>query len=116
MSKADFMDQFPQAVIYEEQSFRTAMGYKIGTRDVNEIIYYFGTKGNEPLYEMIVNFNSESLAESKALELLKQANHKNKEWRYAYKKLPLWCWVFKSKIVYVAKIPDTEWYSDWDER
>jgi hypothetical protein len=114
MSKTDFLKKFPDAEIVKEENFRTTVYQKTGSRDVTGIGYYFGTKDNEPLYEIIVNFNSESMAESRALELLKQANFKNKEWRYTYKKRPLWCWVYKAKIVYVARIPGTEWDEDWD--
>jgi hypothetical protein len=116
MSKNDFLQLYPNAEITHEESFRTVINLDLESDDVENLICYFGTKGTEPLYEIIVNFKSESLAGSKAQKLLKQPNHQDGEWRYIYKKEALWCWVYKTKIVYVARIPDTEWYSEWDSR
>lgn len=116
MSKSNFTDRFPEAKLENEESFRTVYSLAIGSKDVENLVFYFGTKNKNPLYEIIVNFNSESLAVSRAAELLGVANFNDEEWRYTYKKKPLWCWVYKSKIVYVARTPGTEWDTEWDDQ
>ena len=115
MSLAEFRDNFKRDDITLDDSygFRQVYTQKVKNRHVSEIIYYFDSDGDQPLYEIIVVYKEEEMAELIAARKYGAPNFREHEWRFTYKEHDIWCWVYKNKIVVAAKIPDTEWFAEW---
>jgi hypothetical protein len=111
-----FYQDFADVSIERDNSmdFRTVLSYEVGKKKVTDLVLYFDNDGTMPLYEIIVIYSSEEKALNMAADLLGKPNFNGTEWRFLYKDLPLWCWVYKNKIVYAAKVAGSEWEEEWD--
>ena len=115
ISRAKFEKSRPNARLVEDLSFRLVYQEDINANGITSIVYYLDNEGQQPLYEIIVNYDNESTMELKANKLLGKSNYsgkdgKSKEWKFDLKKeFPLHVWTFKNKIVYVYPLLNTEW-------
>lgn len=118
MTIENFADAFGDRIISVDTSmaFRTVIVQEVNSKDVGELVFYFDNDQDMPLYEIIVNYTSEEKARKEATRLLGAPNFNGNEWRYLYDDLPIWCWVYKNKIVYAAKITGSEWEEEWDDQ
>ena len=114
---AEFEEGFKREKIERDNSygFRIVYTQKVDRRNVKDIIYYFDADGDQPLYEVIVSYNDEETPRVIAERRFGAPNYKQEEWRFRYKDHDIWCWVYNNKIVIAAKVPDTEWYEDWNK-
>ncbi|MDX2359694.1 MAG: hypothetical protein QNK23_02730 [Crocinitomicaceae bacterium] len=76
-------------------------------------IYYFGPKGEEPLYEIIFMYISESDRDADAQRLLGDKNTEQ-GWSLEHEPYNVKAWTYESKLIIAARIPDTEWYEEED--
>lgn len=100
---------------------RNSDGYDFRTIFVDEnfserfvnVIYYFDTDSNKPLYEFIMILNQDIDADELAIDHFGLPNYQDKEWRFppVQTGLPftLAIWTYKNKIVIAATLKDTEW-------
>jgi hypothetical protein len=78
--------------------------------EIKNIGYYFDNDGEKPLYEIILIYKNEELRDIAAKKIFGEPNYKEKEWRITRKKsYNLWAWSFKTKLIIVGMIPETEW-------
>ena len=110
MSFQDFTSKFTNfKYVKEEYDFRDIMQLDVDHPDITQLILYFDTKGDKPLYEIIIVYKDNQQAMQSATNLFGSPNHAEKEWRATYKQQIIWSWVFKTKLIIVADIPETEW-------
>ena len=97
-----------------DETFRKAVYQHIQLGDIEGVAYYFDGDGEQPLYELIVQYNTEAARDAAADKLLGKPNYENnKEWLIDTKRgYKLRAWKFKNKLVLVALLPGTEWYED----
>jgi antitoxin component YwqK of YwqJK toxin-antitoxin module len=117
MSLTNFRDKLGTKVrLTDESSFRTIYIQDTNFPDVSNIIYYFGNQDNKPLYEIITVYKNNQDAIKVAKNLFGQPNFNQTEWRIKNDDLSeIRSWVYKNKLVVVAKIKNTEWYDEWNE-
>ncbi|MDW3190922.1 MAG: hypothetical protein R8G66_01070 [Cytophagales bacterium] len=91
---------------------------------IKTLLYYIAKDvENQPLYEVIVQYDSRALASKKAVSYFGEPNYVGEdsetpnEWRFkaAAGELAKWVWVYKNQIVMVARVPGCEWDEDWDQ-
>ncbi|AGC78570.1 hypothetical protein LX97_02665 [Nonlabens dokdonensis] len=98
-------------------NFRLIYSQKTNLPEIPMITYYFDNKENKPLYEIILNYQNEKQAQNAATLLFGQPNYNQTEWRTNIQGFPnIWSWVYKNKLVVVAKIPGSEWFDEWDKK
>ncbi len=96
------------------EDFRNTFLEKVTHENIEFFGYYFDTDGDKPLYEIIIGYKTEELANKTAIDLLGKPNYKEKEWKIERKNdYTILAWVFKKKLVIVSLIPDTEWYDEF---
>lgn len=91
--------------------------------EVKSLIYFFDNKQpGKPLYEITIQFLNEKIAQQNATLYFGTPNHPSEgdatseEWRFEPTgTFAKWAWVYKDKIVIVARVPGTDWDEDWDE-
>lgn len=95
----------------EEVDFRTVFLEEIGKDGIKQVVYYFGTEGSQPLYEMIFIYFDEDERDEAAENLLGTPNYENgKEWMYdSGEGFRIHAWKFKTKLIVAGKIKGTEW-------
>lgn len=105
------------------RDWRTVYFQPSDAPEVKSLIYFFdNNQVRKPLYEITIQYLSEEMAQKKALNFFGPPNYSGaddvapEEWRFkssdAFAK---WAWVYKDKIVIVARVPETDWDEDWDE-
>ncbi|MDF0708477.1 hypothetical protein [Flagellimonas okinawensis] len=83
--------------------------------DITYIVYYFNNEQHKPFYETIINYRYEEQAKKAGTRLFGQPNYNKTEWRIKMAGMPeIWSWIYKTKLVIVAKIPGSEWYNEWN--
>ena len=105
------------------RDWRTVYFQPSSDPDIRALIYYISKEvADQPLYEIIIQYASEELAKTKAVEYFGAPNHSaaeddpKEEWRFNVpNEFARWVWVYKDKLVLVARVPGTEWDEEWDE-
>ena len=94
---AEFEEGFKKEKLSRDDSygFRIVYTQEVNRRNVSEIVYYFDSDGNKPLYEVIVAYNNENTPRIIAERRFGKPNYKQDEWRFRYKDHDIWCWVYK---------------------
>lgn len=102
-------------VLIHERSFREVYHEQEPTESgVSDIIYYFAViegRGDRPLYEIIINFDSEKLRNDFADDHLGEPNTEDGEWEWTLNDEQYRAWTFQSKLIIVKVVPGCEWDS-----
>ena len=109
MSVADFEKKAKKVEkVDDSMPFRVVFSQEMKAKGIDEIIYYFDAdERSQPLYEIIIVYDNLKKRE-KAIR--NKFNEDTEEWSYALSNpYPVDAWIFKNKLVVVAKIPGTEW-------
>lgn len=99
------------SVVAGVMSFRQEYVEEINKGDIQQVVYYFDSEGEQILYEFIIDYKTESSRNIDADKLLGEPNFANeKEWLYnSGEGFKIHAWTFKKKLVIVGKIVGTEW-------
>ncbi len=92
-----------------ETSFRAVYMQELSDQEIESVVYYFDEDGNKPMYEMILNYKSESARDRAAVKLFGLPNTESDEWEFTEYDPVIQAWKFKKKLVIIALIPGTEW-------
>nr|WP_297787956.1 hypothetical protein [uncultured Allomuricauda sp.] len=118
MNLADFKNVIGSNLQLESKSntdFRLVYSQKTNLTEISSIVYYFDNEHNKPLYEMIINYQNQEQAKKAATFLFGRPNFNQTEWRIKIQGVPeIWSWVYRNKLVVVAKIPGSEWFDEWN--
>ncbi|MBO0330031.1 hypothetical protein [[Muricauda] lutisoli] len=116
---ADFKNVIGSNLKLETKSntdFRLIYSQETNLKEISSVIYYFDNENSKPLYEVIINYQNEEQAKKAATILFGQPNFDQIDWRIKIQGAPeIWSWVYKNKLVVVAKIPGSEWFNEWDK-
>jgi hypothetical protein len=120
MNFADFKNVIGSDLVLESEiinnGFRLVYTQKTKIPKIPVLIYYFANEQNIPLYEIIINYQNNEQAKKAATLLFGQPNFNQTEWRVKIKGFPeVWSWVYKNKLVVVAKIYGSEWFDEWNK-
>ncbi|OUS02326.1 hypothetical protein A9Q86_04100 [Flavobacteriales bacterium 33_180_T64] len=118
MGLANFKDKIgTNALQTADDEFRLVYLQETNLPEITDIIYYFDTGGNKPLYEIIIIYKNEEQTNKVANMLFNKPNFNQSEWRFKNQGFPeIWSWIFKTKLVVVANIPNTEWSDNWNKQ
>ncbi len=116
MPLADFQKIRPAAVKTEGSDFRLILEEKIGKKGIKDITYYFDNEGNQPFYEIIVEYDNVANRDNAAEKLFGKMNHplKNDHW-VIYKGNADYLtvgWTYESRLIWAGQIPHSEWVND----
>ncbi|MCC6459130.1 MAG: hypothetical protein IT260_01590 [Saprospiraceae bacterium] len=115
-SQADFLQQKPDLVQPDgSMGFRNEIVEKIEQDGLQSVTYYFDNDGNQPLYELILEFSSPELRSAVIEKLFGPANHPEApdHWILGVQdEVVSLGWMFASKFVLAANLPGTEWFGD----
>lgn len=92
-------------------SFRFQLIEEFKDPNIKEVTYYFENENNpqKPLYEMIIEYESEFDLPMYIQEKYGPPNHED-EWRFdSQEGFEIMVWSFDSKLVIAGKIKGTEW-------
>ena len=95
----------------EQNDFRRVYLEPIHRYRIEEAYYYFDKEGEQPLYELILEFDSPFVRDDVAVELFGKPNYNDKtEWRYpSGEGFDIRAWTVQRKLVIVGMLPNTEW-------
>lgn len=91
-----------------DENFRKTYVDQSNSNEITDIVYYFDTGRDQPLYEMIFVYKDESARDADAKRLLGEPNN-GEEWRLDREPYDVLAWKYKAKLILVSLIPDTEW-------
>ncbi len=112
MPLIEFKKVRQNATFRGEEGFRSVYVEKLNEGAIKEVVYYFGTKGDSPLYEYIFDYHSKDKRDAFVSANLKTPNS-GEEWRFACKEgFDIRAWTFGKRLVVTGLIKDTEWYDD----
>jgi hypothetical protein len=112
MPLSEFIKVRKNAVLATEEGFRTTYLEAFEEGDIKSVAYYFGTKGNLPLYEYVIDYHSKEMRDAFVKANLGEPND-GEEWRFDSKEgFKIKAWTFNNKLVVTGLIIDTEWYDD----
>jgi hypothetical protein len=112
MPLAEFKKTRQKATLNVERDFRSIYTEEFADGDIKVVTYYFGTKGELPLYEYIIEYRSEEKRDEFVESNLGVPNN-GEDWIFDSKEgFQIKAWVFKNKLVVTGLIIDTEWYND----
>ena len=93
-----------------EYNFREVYSEQVDTGGIDFIVYYFDNEGDQPLYEVIINYDTEADRDKVVKKLLGAPNYKEKEWKFDIGgPYPLHAWTYKNKLIFAMPIKGTEW-------
>ena len=95
----------------EEQGMDIRIAYKedINRDRIKNVVYYFGPSGDNPLYELIIEFDTVEERDAVVDYRFGRPNHLDSEWMFDSKEgFMIHAWKFQNKLVIVGKIKDTE--------
>ncbi len=119
MNLADFKNVIGRDLVLETKNdtdFRLVYSQKTTIPEIPTVVYYFDNEQNKPLYEIIINYQNEEQAKKAATLLFGQPNFNQTEWRIKIQGFPeIWSWVYKNKLIVVAKIYGSEWIDEWNK-
>ena len=115
-TQADFLQQKPDLGQPDgAMGFRNEIVETIEQDGLQSVTYYFDNDGNQPLYELILEFSSPELRSAVIEKLFGPANHPEApdHWILGVQdEVVSLGWMFASKFVLAANLPGTEWYGD----
>ncbi len=112
MPLTEFKKARKNAKLKTEEGFRTTYLEKFNEGDINEVIYYVGTKDDSPLYEYVIAYHSKEKRDEFVEANLGKPNN-GEEWTFDSKEgFKIRAWVFSNKLVVTGLIKDTEWYDE----
>lgn len=111
MPLADFLKTHPTATVSDEVGSYTENGVH---KDIKKIIYYFGSNGKQPFYEVIVELATSEVQSKVTQHFFGTFNHPvvanhwviykgNKDFLTAG-------WTYENKFIYAGKVPDTRYF------
>lgn len=126
MPQAEFknVENMGTMKVDDTRSWRTVYFQPGSDQHIRTLLYYIAKEvENQPLYEVIVRYNSREMAKRKARSFFGEPNYIGEdsdtpnEWRFdaTGDKLAKWVWVYKNQIVMVARVAGSDWDEDWDE-
>ena len=81
--------------------------------ELKEVTYYFDDDGENPLYEMIIEYHSASQRDRVAASVLGPPNE-GEEWKFdSGEGFDLRAWQFRNKLVIIGVLPGTEWEEEY---
>lgn len=81
---------------------------------IKEVTYYFDVEGKMPLYELIIEYNSEKQRDNVAGPLLGKPNYGD-EWVFdSGEGFDIRAWTFKSKLIIIGVLPGSEWEGEYE--
>ena len=120
MNLANFKNVIGSNLVLEtknDNDFRLVYSQKTKLPETPTVIYYFDNEQNKPLYEIIINYQNKDQAKKAATLLFGESNLNQTEWRIKIQGFPeVWSWVYKNKLIVVAKIYGSEWFDEWDKK
>ena len=116
MPLADFQKIRPAAVKIESTDFRVVVEEKIGKKGIKDITYYFDNEGNQPFYEIIVEYDNITNRDNAAEKLFGKMNHplKGDHW-VIYKGNADYltvAWTYESRLIWAGQVLNSEWEAD----
>ena len=112
MPLAKFKEVSKNATLSSDEDFRTVYQEEFTEGDIKKAVYYFGKKGDLPLYEYIFDYYSKEKRDEFVAANLGDPNN-GEEWLIESNKgFKIKAWTFKNKLVVTGLIKDTEWYED----
>lgn len=115
--RARFLEAYPDAKRDAGNSldFRHVYVREDVHPNYQSVVYYFDADGEEPLYEIILNYRDVATRDRWIPSRLGPPNFRKSEWlfptRGGYK---LNVWTFGEKLIFAAILPGTEWDEDGD--
>lgn len=98
-----------------ERNFRTVYIEKVeDNADIDLVVYYFANiegRADQPLYEVIIQYTSESRRDEVAEKLFGAPNTDDGEWTWTEDGADYRAWTFQKKLVVVKIVPGCEWDS-----
>jgi len=95
-------------------SFRIEYQDITPAKDIKKVTYYFDAENNQPLYEMIIEFNDQQSLNNHCSQKLGSPND-GKQWKRTTKEgYTFKAWRFSNTLVYAMGLPSTEWEKGWD--
>jgi hypothetical protein len=95
---------------FTDDNFRHVYVEDVDDDNLRNIVYYFDTDNDMPLYEIIFIYKDEATRDAVAKNLLGKPNHKEKEWKFSHKKRKnFYAWTYQTKLIMMQPLKDTEW-------
>jgi hypothetical protein len=86
----------------------------VASKEIKQVIYYFDDDNDQPLYEMIIQFNSARDLDNHCSNKLGSPNE-GKQWKWKTKEGHIFkAWRFGTTLVLALALPSTEWENGWD--
>lgn len=112
MPMEDFKKLNGNATLNSEVEFRKVYLEEFEEGDISTVSYYFGTKGNLPLYEYVIDYRSKEKRDEFVKANLGDPNN-GEDWAFdSQEGFKIKAWTFNNKLVVTGLIVDTEWYDD----
>jgi hypothetical protein len=113
MPFGQFKEIFKDFAVDNTLSFRSEVVLGFDDPTLKTVTYYFDKEGIEPLYEVIIEYQSEQQRDQVAKKLFKSPNHPEGQWRYRTRDgLEIWAWTFQNKLIIASPLPGTEWANE----
>lgn len=114
MSLDNFTKKNKTATTSGSMSFRIEYLEKDAGQDIKNVTYYFDAEDDQPLYEMIIQFNDVQALDAHCSKKLGPAND-GKQWKWTTKEGHIFkAWRFSNTLVLALGLPSTEWEKEWD--
>lgn len=116
MSLADFKKLKPNAVEAGSSDYRFVFEEKTKYKAIPLLTYYLDKDGNQPYYEVIIDFDNEATLEKVSKKLFGEQNHPtDKKYWVVYKGTEGFltvAWTYNSSLIISGRIPTGEYYND----
>ena len=116
MSLADFKKLKPNAVEASSSDYRFVFEEKTKYKAIPLLTYYLDKDGNQPYYEVIIDFDTEATLEKVSKKLFGEQNHPtDKKYWVVYKGTEGFltvAWTYNSSLIISGRIPTGEYYND----
>ena len=116
MSLEDFKKLKPKAVEASSSDSRFVFEEKTKYKSIPLLTYYLDKDGNQPYYEVIIDFDNEATLEKVSKKLFGEQNHPtDKKYWVVYKGTEGFltvAWTYNSSLIISGRIPTGEYYND----
>jgi len=99
------------AIMVDANGNATVFYQELEGEKLEAAMYYFGTKGKQPLYEIIFMYKSEAERDADALRMLGEKTNEE-GWQLQREPYDVKAWTYESKLIIAARIPTTEWFEE----
>ncbi|MCF8296524.1 MAG: hypothetical protein K9J13_03180 [Saprospiraceae bacterium] len=103
--------EFSEEDISKVMSFRLSIVEENKTEQIKEVTYYLDDGEDNPLYEIIIEYNDIAVRDNVVKKLYGEPNH-GEEWRFETQEFPIMVWTYQSKLIIAAKMKGTEWENE----